>query len=213
MVSNGKEQEDMERHVNSSTTTSSSTVHMSAQSEAVSAFDFRLTALSRVACEGDLRRRSVWVYPPSWQQSNLALLSSLPTRRFQCGDRPLIMRFSFLTATSIAAAALSSSAVWAVVINPPSPQSLPSNHRETVQEAAYHARDLVINRSDGLATFMSVFPQGYGDGLDGMPIGGMEYVAPTTDGDLYILAMPLSKVRSYHSYIAITLPPHPPQSR
>lgn len=68
-------------------------------------------------------------------------------------------------------------------------------HRETLEEAAYHARDLVVRRSDGLATFMSVFPEGYGDGLDGLPIGGMEYVAPTDDGDLYILAMPLSKVR------------------
>jgi hypothetical protein len=68
------------------------------------------------------------------------------------------------------------------------------SHRETVQEAAYHARDLINRRSDGLATFMSVFPQGYGDGLDGLPIGGMEYVAPASDGDLYILAMPLSKV-------------------
>lgn len=71
-----------------------------------------------------------------------------------------------------------------------------SQHRETIQEAAYHARDLVIRRSDGLATFMSVFPEGYGDGLDGMPIGGMEYVAPADNGDLYILAMPLSKVRN-----------------
>jgi hypothetical protein len=42
----------------------------------------------------------------------------------------------------------------------------------------------VIRRSDGLATFMSVFPEGYGDGLDGLPIGGMEYVAPTDNGDL-----------------------------
>jgi len=73
------------------------------------------------------------------------------------------------------------------------------SHRETVEEAAYHARDLIIRRSDGLATFMSVFPEGYGDGLDGIPIGGMEYVAPAEDGDLYILAMPLSKVRKFPS--------------
>lgn len=73
-------------------------------------------------------------------------------------------------------------------------------HRETVQEAAYHARDLITSRSDGLATFMSVFPEGYGDGLDGIPIGGMEYVAPADDGDLYILAMPLSKVRYSYEF-------------
>lgn len=104
------------------------------------------------------------------------------------------MRISFTTAAAIAAA-FSCTAVSAVVINP---LQRPSSHRETVAEAAYHARDLVIRRSDGLATFMSVFPEGYGDGLDGLPIGGMEYVAPASDGDLYILAMPLSKVRPHH---------------
>lgn len=72
--------------------------------------------------------------------------------------------------------------------------SVATGHRETIEEAAFHARDLVARRSDGIATFLSVFPDNTGDGLDNLPIGGMEYVAPAPHGDLYILAMPVSKV-------------------
>lgn len=42
---------------------------------------------------------------------------------------------------------------------------------------------------------MSLFPSDYYDEeLQGLPIGGMEYFATTPDGDLIILAMPISKV-------------------
>jgi hypothetical protein len=41
---------------------------------------------------------------------------------------------------------------------------------------------------------MSVFPSNYSDApLQGLPIGGLEYFAPGPEGDLYILAMPISK--------------------
>jgi hypothetical protein len=42
---------------------------------------------------------------------------------------------------------------------------------------------------------MSTFASDYPDaGLQNLPIGGMEYFAPADNGDLYILAMPISKV-------------------
>ena len=45
---------------------------------------------------------------------------------------------------------------------------------------------------------MSVFEQDYAadPSLAGLPIGGLEYFAPSEDGDLYILAMPISKVHA-----------------
>lgn len=69
-----------------------------------------------------------------------------------------------------------------------------AGHRETVQEAAMHARDLIAHRSDGIATFMSTFAANYSDsGLASLPIGGLEYFAASETGDMYILAMPISK--------------------
>lgn len=96
------------------------------------------------------------------------------------------------------------------VIPPSYPPSTSTSHRETVQEAAFHARDLINRRSDGLATFISTFPEGYGDGLDGLPIGGMEYVAPASHGDLYILAMPLSKVGCFSPLVSFISNLHTP---
>ena len=65
---------------------------------------------------------------------------------------------------------------------------------DTAMRSAYHARDLVTHRSDGIGTLMSVFPSNYSDApLQGLPIGGLEYFAPGPEGDLYILAMPISK--------------------
>lgn len=69
-----------------------------------------------------------------------------------------------------------------------------SAHRETIEEAALHARDLIAHRSDGIATFMSTFPSNYSDSsLASLPIGGLEYFAASDTGDMYILAMPVSK--------------------
>lgn len=63
-----------------------------------------------------------------------------------------------------------------------------------MRHPAQHARDLISHRSDGIGTFMSVFPANYSDPtLQGLPIGGLEYFAPAENGDLYILAMPISK--------------------
>lgn len=123
----------------------------------------------------------------------LGFFCSAPTRQpLVIGITSEAMHFSL----ALLSASVAVTAVCAVV--PPTQND--AWHRETVQEAAYHARDLITSRSDGLATFMSVFPEGYGDGLDGIPIGGMEYVAPADDGDLYILAMPLSKVRYSYEF-------------
>jgi len=72
--------------------------------------------------------------------------------------------------------------------------SLTSGSRETVQQAALHARTLLSERSDGLGTLMSVFPADYEDeSLRDLAIGGMEYFATTGTGNLIVLAMPISK--------------------
>lgn len=67
---------------------------------------------------------------------------------------------------------------------------------ELRKSSAAHARDLISRRSDGIGAFMSVFPSDYvaDPSLANLPIGGLEYFAPAGDGDLYILAMPISKV-------------------
>ena len=58
-----------------------------------------------------------------------------------------------------------------------------------------HARDLVAHRSDGLGTLISVYASDYADqDLAGHAIGLMEYFAPNDQGDLYVLAMPVSSV-------------------
>ena len=86
------------------------------------------------------------------------------------------------------------------------------HHRETMEEAgkhafprarmslanglntAMHARDLIAHRSDGIATFMSTFASNYSDpSLANLPIGGLEYFAASDTGDMYILALPISK--------------------
>lgn len=67
--------------------------------------------------------------------------------------------------------------------------------RETVEQAAFHARDLVANRGDGIGTLISVYADDFADAdLAGHGIGLLEYYAPNEQGDLYILAMPISSV-------------------
>lgn len=58
----------------------------------------------------------------------------------------------------------------------------------TVKEAAVQARQLL--RSESIATLSTVFPKGEPHGLDGLPIGLMDYYADCSeDGNPTLLAI------------------------
>ncbi|GAA97474.1 uncharacterized protein L969DRAFT_91343 [Mixia osmundae IAM 14324] len=67
-------------------------------------------------------------------------------------------------------------------------------HKETIEEAALHARRLVDVRSDGIGTLMSQFGDDASERMHGKITGLQEYFAPDSahPGDLVMLLMPIS---------------------
>ncbi|KAG0142014.1 hypothetical protein CROQUDRAFT_663089 [Cronartium quercuum f. sp. fusiforme G11] len=79
----------------------------------------------------------------------------------------------------------------------PIPNSLESirNPRETLKEAAIHARELIQYRSQGIGTLISNYPSNHPDkSLRGQSIGLQEYFAPFPNGDLLLLVLPISPI-------------------
>lgn len=69
------------------------------------------------------------------------------------------------------------------------------NIRETLSEAAVHARELIQYRSLGIGTLMSTYPEDHPqNSLRGLAIGLQEYFAPYPNGDLLLLALPISPI-------------------
>ncbi|EGG03459.1 uncharacterized protein MELLADRAFT_75319 [Melampsora larici-populina 98AG31] len=67
--------------------------------------------------------------------------------------------------------------------------------RETLSDAALHARELIQYRSLGIGTLMSTYPEDHPqESLRGLAIGLQEYFAPYHNGDLLLLALPISPI-------------------